>query len=134
MPGAPLAEAFNETMSLEKKRGILAQMTGVLKALQDYPLPESIRGWGGVTFDDGGAIVSAAMISVGAGPWTSFEESYRGRLKEKLSIADANLYLQGWRANGVRERVDAFIEHGLGAQFSNLASKQDKTIIHADFS
>jgi hypothetical protein len=44
MPGAPLVEAFSETMSLEQKKGILAQMAGLPKAPQDYPLPESIEG------------------------------------------------------------------------------------------
>lgn len=134
MPGASLVEAFGETMSLDEKKGILAQMAGLLKALQDFPLPESIKGWGGVTFDDDGAIVSAPMTSVGAGPWASLEDSYRGRLKVALNKADQNPHLQGWRPNGVRERVDAFIEHGLPAQFFDLASKQDKTIIHGDFS
>ncbi|KAI0429806.1 kinase-like domain-containing protein [Xylaria sp. FL1042] len=133
MPGVPLAEAFDKTMSLDQKKEILAQMARLLKALQNYPLPESIKGWGGVTFDDSGAIVSASLTSVGAGPWSSFEDSYRGRLKIALSKADINPYLQGWRANGVRERVNAFIEHGLAAQFSDLASKHDRTIIHADF-
>lgn len=133
MPGALLAETYSKTMSLDQKKGILAQMAGLLKALQDYPLPESIKGWGGVTFDESGAIVSAPMTSVGAGPWPSLEDSFRGRLKVALTKADKNPYLKGWRANGVRERVDAFIEHGLPAQFSDLTSKQDKTIIHADF-
>jgi hypothetical protein len=134
MPGEPLAETFDKAMSLDQKKGILAQMARLLKALQDYPLPKSIEGWGGVTFDDSDAIVSASMTTVGAGPWPSFEESYRGRLKVALSKADTNPYLQGWGANGVRERVDAFIERGLTAQFSDLTSKQERTIIHADFS
>ncbi|KAI1149491.1 kinase-like domain-containing protein [Nemania diffusa] len=133
MPGAPLAEAFDKTMSLGQKKEILAQMAGLLKALQDYPLPASIKGWGGVTFDNSGAIVSASMPSVGTGPWSSFEDSYRGRLEVALSKADVNPYLQGWRANGVRERVDAFIERGLVMQFSDLESKQNRSIIHADF-
>ena len=34
----------------------------------------------------------------------------------------------------LRERVDAFVEHGLAAQFSDFISKQDKAIVHADFS
>ncbi|KAK7394013.1 hypothetical protein QQX98_013204 [Neonectria punicea] len=134
MPGEPLAEPFGGTMSLDQKKGILAQMATLLKALQDYPLPESIKGWGGVTFDnDSGAIVSAPMTSVGAGPWSSLEESFRGRLEVALSKADTNPHLQGWRANGVRDRIDAFIERGLPEQFSRLASKRDRAIIHADF-
>ncbi|KAI9788580.1 MAG: hypothetical protein M1816_006829 [Peltula sp. TS41687] len=134
MPGAPLAEPFGQSMSLDQKKGILAQMAALLKALQDYPLPESIKGWGGVMFDeDSGAIVSAPMTSVGAGPWSSLEESVRGRLKVALEKADRNPHLQGWRPNGVRERIDAFIEHGLSAQFADLTSKEEKAIIHADF-
>jgi hypothetical protein len=57
MPGTPLAEAFSETMTLDQKKGILAQMAGLLKALQDYPLPESTEGWGGGTFDDSRTVV-----------------------------------------------------------------------------
>jgi hypothetical protein len=134
MPGAPLAEAFSETMSFEQKKNILAQMPRLLKALQDYRLPDSIKGWGGVTVDDSGAIISAPMTSVGAGPWSSLEENFRGRLKRALIKADGNPHLQGWRVNGVRERLDAFIEHGVPALLSQLTSKQDKAIIHADFS
>ncbi|KAK3302842.1 phosphotransferase enzyme family-domain-containing protein [Chaetomium strumarium] len=133
MPGAPLAEEFRNNMSLDQKRGILTQMARLLKALQDYQLPESIKGWGGLTFDDSGAIVSAPMPTVGAGPWSSPEESYKDRLKAALARVDVNPHLQGWRANGVRERVDAFIEHGLPAYFAHLTSKQDRTIVHADF-
>jgi hypothetical protein len=54
-------------------------------------------------------------------------------MKAALTKADTNPHLQGWRADGVGERVDAIIEHGLPAQFSHLTSKQDKAIIHADF-
>ncbi|KAI1455251.1 kinase-like domain-containing protein [Annulohypoxylon moriforme] len=132
MPGAPLKESF-KTMSLDQKRGILVQMARLLKALQDYPLPDSIKGWGGVTFNNAGAIISASMSTIGAGPWPSFEESYRGRLKEALRKADVNPCLQGWRSNGVRERVDAFVERGLVVQFSTLTSKEERVITHGDF-
>ncbi|KAK3994575.1 kinase-like domain-containing protein [Cladorrhinum sp. PSN332] len=133
MPGVPLDDVFSPTGSLEQKTAVLRQMAAILKALQDYPLPESIRGWGGLTFDSSGAIVSAPMPSVGAGPWSSLENSYRGRLKAALDKADKNPYLKGWRPNGIRDRVDNFIERGLSAQFSDLTSSQDRAIIHADF-
>ena len=45
-----------------------------------------------------------------------------------------NPYIQGWHANGVRDRLDAFAEHGVPAQFKLLGSKPDRVIIHADFS
>ena len=87
-----------------------------------------------MTFDESSAIVSASITSVGTGPWYSLEDSFRGHLKVVLTKADKNPYIQGWRANGVRERLDVFIEHGLSAQFSDLMSKQDRAIVHGDFS
>ncbi|KFZ05787.1 hypothetical protein V501_08022 [Pseudogymnoascus sp. VKM F-4519 (FW-2642)] len=120
-------------MELEKKQDIFAQMVKILKALQDYELPASIIGFGGVTFDDHGYIVSTAMTSVGAGPWTAYEASFKDRLAVTLRKADANPYIKEWRANSVRERLDTFVERGLPIQFEHLDSKQDRVIIHADF-
>lgn len=134
MPGLPLDDAFSPTAPIEQKRGVLGQMAKILKGLQDFQLPQSIEGWGGLTFDNGGTIISAAMPSVGAGPWFSLEESYRSRLKVALDMSDENPYLRGWRPNGIRGRIDNFIERGLPQQFSDFPSKQDKVIIHADLS
>lgn len=133
MPGASVSEAFN-SMPLEEKRSILAQMAEILKALQDFRLPRSIEKYGGVTFDDAGQIVSTAMTSVGSGPWLLYEDYFRNRLKRSLQQADSNPYIKGWYANGVRKRLEAFVESGVPAQFEALESRDDKTIVHADFS
>ena len=69
MPGIPIGEAFSGAMSLDQKKGTLAQMAGLLKALQDYSLPRSIYGFGGAMFDDSGAIVSGPITSVGTGSY-----------------------------------------------------------------
>ncbi|KAJ8123469.1 hypothetical protein ONZ43_g592 [Nemania bipapillata] len=50
MPGVPVDETFG-SMDLGKKRRILAQMVTLLKALQRFPLPESLTAWGGAAFD-----------------------------------------------------------------------------------
>jgi hypothetical protein len=133
MPGAPVYEAF-PSMDLQQKKQILAQMAKLLKALQDYQLPETITAFGGVTFDENGRIVSAAMPNVGEGPWPSYEAFFRRRIEVAFRNADANPHVQGWRGNGIRDRLDAFLERGLSAQFEALKTKQDKSIIHADFS
>lgn len=114
MPGAPLDESFG-TMELEKKREMFTEMAKILKALQDYELPASITGFGGVTFDGNGHIVRTAMTSVGAGPWPTYETSFKGRLEVALRKAGENPYSKGWRANGVREHLDAFVERGVPA-------------------
>ena len=109
-------------------------MAVLLKALQDYQLPDSIAGFGGVTFDHDGRIVSAAMTSVGAGPWPSYQDSFQGRLEVALRKADANSYIWGWRSNSIRERLDAFLERGVPAQFKALSSRKEKVVVHADLS
>ncbi|KAI8623374.1 hypothetical protein F5Y19DRAFT_468535 [Xylariaceae sp. FL1651] len=116
-----------------QKKLILSQMAKLLKILQDYRLSESIIGFGGVMFDENGRIVSAAMTSVGAGPWLSYESSFKGRLEVALQRADANRYIQGWHVNGVRDSLVAFVQHGVRSQFESLETARDKAIIHADF-
>ena len=102
VPGLPVAESFETTMTLDQKKEILAQMAEILKAQQDYPLPDSIGGWGGVTFDASESIVSGPMTSVGAGPWLFFEGFFRDCLETALTEADGSPILQSWWANGVR--------------------------------
>lgn len=75
MPGVPLDVAF-EKIRLWKKKDALKQMAKILKGLQMFKLPETITGFGGVTFDAIGRVVSAEMSTVGAGSWSSYEESF----------------------------------------------------------
>ncbi|KAK5128722.1 hypothetical protein LTR85_000055 [Meristemomyces frigidus] len=133
MPGTPADAALDE-MDLEGKRGVFLQMAGMLGAIQRYKLPPSIAGYGGVMFDPNGQIVSAEMSSVEAGPWASYEDSFRGRLEIALARAETNQLIQGWRRNAVRERVQAFVDNGLPAQLSSLPSKHDRVVVHGDFS
>lgn len=133
MTGTPCDEAFG-AMDVDGKKGVVAQMAALLKGLQDYQLPASVRGWGGLTFGRAGEIVSAPMASVGAGPWGSFEQSYVARFRAKLALADASPHIRGWRADGVRERLEGFLETGISAQFASLASREERVIAHGDFS
>lgn len=133
MPGTPLDVAL-ESMDLQNKKAIFAQMAGMLSEMQKFHLPSSITGFGGLTFDSAGRIVSGLMTSVDAGPWPSYEEQYKARLKIALAKVDANPYIRGWQANGVRKRIDDFVDHGVTAQFRTLASKEERVLTHGDFS
>lgn len=118
MPGIPVDEAF-QTMNLEGKKEVLVQMAKVLKALQDYKLPETITAFSGVTFDKG-RIVSTAMTNVGAGPWSTYEAFFKGRLQVALEKADKNQYIRRWRSNGIRDRLDAFVSRGISTLMEPL--------------
>ncbi|KAL4908172.1 hypothetical protein BDW74DRAFT_97962 [Aspergillus multicolor] len=131
MPGTPLDELI-DSMDAQERACVFEQMTALLKALQSYKLPDHII-FGSVTFDKDGHIMSTAMTSVGAGPWPAFEASFKGRLEVALAKAEANPYIKGWHANGIRERLNAFVDQGVPAQFESLTSPQDRAIIHADF-
>jgi hypothetical protein len=133
MPGSPVDEAF-KTMDHEQKKKIFVEMTELLKGLQEYKLPKTITAFGGMTYDDAGQIISEAMPSVGAGPWPSFEASFIGRLEVALKKPDENPYIKGWRANGLRDGLEAFVAEGVPEQFRALSSKDDRVIVHANFS
>lgn len=96
MPGTPLNKSLGVILP-EASQEIFAQMAKLLKALQDYKLPTSITGFGGVTFDGNGHIVSTTMTSVGDGPWPTYEASFKGCLKVILRKADANPYIKRWQ-------------------------------------
>ncbi|CAI7647095.1 unnamed protein product [Penicillium bialowiezense] len=133
MPGIPLDKKLDD-MELEEKKEIFAQIAKLLKGLQDFPLPASITKYGGLTFDNENNIISAPMTTTSTGPWPSYEAAFEARLKQALKKTDENSYIRGWHENGVRDRLEAFIERGLPECFKPLESRDDKAIIHADFS
>jgi hypothetical protein len=94
MPGAPVDETFDEMPLLEKKN-ILSQMTKILDVLQSFRISDSITRYGGVTFDEKKKIVSAAMTSVGSGPWSSYQDYYEYNMARALKTADSNPYIKG---------------------------------------
>jgi thiamine kinase-like enzyme len=132
MPGVPLSDEFGK-MDLKQKEAVLAQIAEVLSRLQKVTLPETIKCFGGLTFDDEGKIVSAGMSSVQGGPWESYQESFREQFESALAQADANTFIRGWQANGLRKRLNSFVRKGLAAPFQGLLSKDVKVIVHGDF-
>ncbi|KAH7125377.1 kinase-like domain-containing protein [Dendryphion nanum] len=134
MPGKHLDRDWDSTGAYARvgQRVMLAQIASIVKALQDYELPESIVGFGDVEFDDGGRIVSVVKKAGEMASWGSFEEFYRERLERAIRKADGSRYIEGWRANGVRERLDEFMDRGLGKMFEGLEDREWKTIVHGD--
>ncbi|KAH8885617.1 hypothetical protein GQ53DRAFT_845296 [Thozetella sp. PMI_491] len=141
----PDAEGMHQATRVQNEVAILTLASAALHLIEPNIVPR-VFGWGGAGRgkqlgwilqermpDNSGAIISAPMASVGSGPWPSLQDSYLGRLNVALAKADKNPHLGGWHANGVRERIEAFLERGLPAQFSDLMSKQDRVIAHADF-
>jgi len=132
MKGSMRDEAFEE-MSLSDKRKILCQIADVVAAIQKFELPDSIQGYGGLTFDEKGRIVGGKMTTVPAGPFESYEEFYRETLRMEVLNADESELLKGWVPNGVRARLDQFIEKGLSPILKPFKDGK-KVLVHGDLS
>lgn len=78
-------------------------------------------------------MVSGPLATSGAGPWPSYQESFRARFRVKLGLANDIEHINGWKKDGVRERLDSFLDRGLDAYFTALTTKDERRIVHGDF-
>lgn len=126
----PLAEF--SSWSEEDKANILDQMADVLACLQRFQLPSTIDQYGGVGFDAEGNYVNTALSMYDAGPFETYPELLRATITSKLIKADGDSRVRGWRDNGIRVRLDEFLNRGLPTLLQGVASL-DKVLVHADF-
>lgn len=126
----PLAEF--SSWSEEDKANILEQMADVLACLQRFQLPSTIDQYGGVGFDAEGNYVNTALSMYDAGPFETYPELLRATITSKLIKADGDSRVRGWRDNGIRARLDEFLNRGLPTLLQGVASL-DKVLVHADF-
>lgn len=132
MAGNPLLDDFHR-MNDEDKALILRQMADILTILQRYQLPATIRDYGGLDFGPSGEYVSAPISIMDAGPFATYEDLVKATIQSKLVKSDTDPQVEGWRANGVRARLDKFIAEGLHVAMENMRSFS-KVLVHADFS
>ena len=132
MAGCPLLDDFGQ-MSDENKAFMLRQMADVLTILQRYRLPATIRDYGGLNFGPSGEYVSGPLSILDAGPFTTYEGLVKATIESKLAKADTDPQVEGWRANGVRARLDKFIAEGLHVTMEKMGTFP-KVLVHADFS
>ena len=132
MAGRPLLNDFR-WMNDKDKALMLSQMADVLAILQQHPLPATIRDYGGLDFSPSGEYVSAPLSILDGGPFTTYAGLVKATIQSKLAKADNNPQVQGWRANGVRARLDKFIAEGLHVAMENMGTFP-KVLVHADFS
>lgn len=82
-------------LSLPGKKVVLGRMAEIVDAIQKYPLPNSIKAFGGLSFDKKWDIVSVQMILFKGGPFDSYEELYKARILEALREGDEKPVLKG---------------------------------------
>jgi hypothetical protein len=129
-PGVQLDERF-KTWSLDDKKAVVEEIAQIAAAIQTFPLPETVDSFGGLTIKDGKVVSGQPTVALG-GPWKTYEEFWVGLLEIELSQADGNPVLEGWRANGVRERVDKFLSQGVRGLLADV--EVTRVFCHGDLS
>lgn len=115
MPGVDIETEFFTDVPREAQRFVLSQMAIILKAVQDFELPPKASGFGGLAFDDCGHVINGPFaVEPYNGPYPDMESMYKGMLQAQLVEADRSRVAQGWKEDGLRDRLDAFAERGLG--------------------
>ncbi|KAG9228693.1 kinase-like domain-containing protein [Amylocarpus encephaloides] len=114
------------------KQGILYQIADVFKLIQSYSLPESVKGYGGLTFNAFGEIVTGPTTIPCGGPFSEFYEMYVQMLHRQLIESDTSERIVGWRRNNLRDRLERFVTSGIAKRVvENSVARQ--TLVHGDF-
>ncbi|TIA36190.1 hypothetical protein D6C83_06644 [Aureobasidium pullulans] len=114
MPGVDIESKYFTDVPREAQRFVFSQMATILKAVQDFELPPKASGFGGLAFDDSGAVISGPFaVEPYNGPYPDMDSMYKGMLQAQLVEADRSRVAQGWKEDGLRDRLDAFAERGL---------------------
>jgi hypothetical protein len=133
MPGSTLERARFQSLATDDKRTVLAQMAAVCGALQAYRLPDSVTGFGGLSFNAAGSVISGAMTTLPGGPFPSYAALWRHKLQIQLGAAEKNEVIKGWHANGIRKRLESFIAHGVETLVRQTGLEK-MVLVHGDFS
>jgi len=124
MPGVEIESDFHNKLSRESQRHILGQVAEVLKAVQDFKLPATASGFGGLAFDKDNNVVNGPfVVEPYTGPYPDMKSFYKDMLRAQLKEAERSPVAKGWRENGLRERLDAFAERGLDSVLSKTLTE-----------
>ncbi|KAK0757845.1 hypothetical protein N5P37_009137 [Trichoderma harzianum] len=131
MPGTIPAKTF-ETLSLEDKAIVLGQMADILALLQQFDIPKTVEMFGGLKFDEHGNVTSGQMSLFKGEPSATYKDFIRSIFKMKLQEADENPVIVGWEENGLRAKLDKFIDHQLDETLKDYGQVR-RVLIHGDF-
>ena len=136
-----ILEEWKEGIALDKEEfsrlercqrdDLMSGIAAVVKALQDYKLPESIRYHGGITYGPTGDLVPSRMPMPCGGPFHNYAGLIKAMCAWQLRASDRSETLAGWRAGTLRSRLDAFLESGLDDLLATIA-EAGVNIVHGD--
>ncbi|KAI1859860.1 hypothetical protein JX265_010309 [Neoarthrinium moseri] len=114
-----------------------AQIAKIFRSIQQYDLPASVQGYGGLAFaNDGSIVVGATPIYGARGVCKIYYELYRQCLETQLKFLDVSDIIGGWKELefNLRERIEAFVKNGFMSLLeASTDAKPRPTLVHGDF-
>lgn len=105
LPGHNLGPVF-KGLDQTSKRSIVAQVAEILRAMQQYQLPSTAIGYGGLTFAADGAIVTCATAFPGGGPTSSHSALYTEYFRTQRARSLENEVVKGWLDTDLPPRLE----------------------------
>ncbi|KAH8678319.1 hypothetical protein BX600DRAFT_493606 [Xylariales sp. PMI_506] len=119
----------------ENKKIVLSEVATVFKLLQQYEVPSSLKGYGGLGFADDGSIITGPTTIFGATKQCeSYHELYRQYLQTQLAFMDKCDIVCGWKDTNLRQRIDRFVAEGFEPLLKRVVEANPRqTFVHGDF-
>ncbi|KAL1893610.1 hypothetical protein Sste5346_006441 [Sporothrix stenoceras] len=135
MRGAVLNDEAFGKLDRTAKDSVVADIARIFHLLQQYKLPASVVGYGGLNFDDDGQVVTGPTAIHGATKaCATYHELYNEYLKTQLRRMDECDVVQGWQdTSDMRARIDAFVERGFQPLLErSIEANPRPVLIHGD--
>jgi len=118
----------------EDKLRLLGDLADVFAAIQGLILPRGVKKFGGLKFDGNGDIVDGEMPVLEGAPWESYAEVWVAKLRAQLKASEKEgSVLRGWREDGVREKLEQFLDGGGVERMLDGVDIHKRALVHSDF-
>ncbi|KAF7353767.1 Protein kinase-like domain [Mycena venus] len=130
LPGIPMDEAW-QTADTDTRVRMLEALADVFAKLKAIPAPDGQ--FGGLGYDsEGNIVLGPTCLAYDEGPFATAKEYYMAWIRGQWEDAKENPRSDGWKVDGVDQRIEKFVNEGLDSALACLDDCKP-VFIHADF-
>ncbi|KAJ7253375.1 kinase-like domain-containing protein [Mycena haematopus] len=130
--GIPMDEAW-QTADIATRVRMLEALADVFAKLKAIPPPDVQFKFGGLGYDAKGKIVlGPTCLAYDEGPFATAKDYYKAWIRGQWEDAKQNLHADGWKIDGLNQRIERFLHEGLDSALACL-DDCEPVFIHADF-
>ncbi|KAG8169422.1 hypothetical protein KVR01_000167 [Diaporthe batatas] len=120
------------TLSREAQTSVMEQIADAFLSIQRARVPDSVTGFGSLTFSESGQIVTGEMPLVVGGPWDTYTSLWTAKLKAQVLDSDKSSVLRGWKDSDIRERLDSFLANDGVSRILGSQDISERVLVHGD--